>query len=325
MLDNMKPLGTESFEGKDVLVTGGAGFLGSWICETLLTMGANVEIIDNFSSGQRANLPRNARVDALDVSKIFPKGKYDYIIHGASRASPDEYQAHPVDTVRTNAIGMLNVLESARKYDSTVLLMSTSEVYGNARVIPTPETYWGEVNPIGIRSCYDEGKRYAEAAAMAYVRQYGLGVVIIRIFNTYGPRIRADGYYARALPKFIASALAGEPITVYGDGTQTRSFTYVSDTVRGILLALAKPDAKNKCINIGNNVETSIIELARLVIRMTDSASQIVFKDLPADDPQRRCPDIRLAKSLLNWEPEVTLEEGLAHTIQWFKQHQPRV
>lgn len=314
----------DEFRDLKVLVTGGAGFLGSWVAESLLALSAEVAVLDNFAGGLRVNVdhmlgnPRFRLIEA-DVSTWEPVGHFDYVVHAASRASPEEYQAHPVETLYANSVGTLRILEYARRSGCRLLYTSTSEVYGDAEVIPTPETYWGRVNPVGVRSCYDEAKRFAEAAIAAYVRQYGVDAVIVRIFNTYGPRIRGDGYYGRVIPRFIAQALRGEPVTVNGDGSQTRSFTYVSDTVRGLLRALASANARGQYLNIGNTVETTILEVAKLVLKVTDSNSKIVFQELPQDDPKRRCADISLAKRVLSWAPEVTLETGLKQTLKWLQ------
>ena len=231
----------EFFTEKKVLVTGGAGFIGSWLCDVLLDFGAQVTALDDFSTGRMKNidhLMQNAKFKLIksDVCKFKGKEKLDIILHMAGHASPDEYQVHPIETLQTSAVGTKNMAELARKNDATLLFASTSEVYGDAEVVPTPESYWGKVNPIGPRSCYDEGKRFAESLLMAYSKQYGLDVRVPRIFNSYGPRLREDGLYGRAMSRFISQALTGEPITVYGDGKQTRSFCYVTDTVTGLLL-----------------------------------------------------------------------------------------
>jgi UDP-glucuronate decarboxylase len=212
------------------------------------------------------------------------------------------------------------MLELARKNDARVIFASTSEAYGDAQIIPTPETYWGNVNPVGLRSCYDEGKRFGEALCMAYNRMYGLDVRIVRIFNTYGPRLRSDGFYGRALSRFIDQALSGRDITVYGNGDQTRSFCYVTDTLRGILLAAIAREMKGQVVNIGNPTEVSILELAENIKALTRSSSEITFHPRPSDDPQRRCPDISKARGILGWSPTTTLEEGLRNTIEWFRQ-----
>jgi UDP-glucuronate decarboxylase len=238
----------------------------------------------------------------------------------AGHASPDEYQKHPIETLQTSALGSFRMAELARKNDAALLFASTSEVYGDAEIIPTPEVYWGKVNPIGPRSCYDEGKRFAEALLMAYNKQYGLDVRVPRIFNSYGPRLREDGLYGRALSRFIQQALTNQPITVYGDGKQTRSFCYITDTVTGLLLLTTTPMAKGEAVNIGNSQEKTILELAAKIKDVTKCKSKIIFQPLPKDDPQRRCPDTHKLEKLVKWKPTVNFEDGLKETIYWFKQ-----
>jgi UDP-glucuronate decarboxylase len=313
-----------SFESKKVLVTGGAGFLGSWMCDALHKLGAEVACLDNLSTGKLENVnhligEKNFEFLKQDVVELKTNKKFDYILHLASRASPEEYQQHPNETLLANSVGSLNLLELARQCDATIFYASSSEVYGDAKVVPTPESYWGYVNPIGARSCYDEGKRFGEALFMAYRREYGLDVRIARIFNTYGPRLREDGAYARALSRFIAQALANREITVYGDGSQTRSFSYVSDTITALLLLLKSERAKGEVLNVGNPDEITILELAEEIKGLTKSKSRITFQPLPPDDPKRRCPSIDKAKRILGWEPKVTLKEGLIKTVKWFK------
>jgi len=307
--------------GKRVLVTGGAGFLGSWLCEALVEMGAHVTCLDNLSTGSIENISHlmgkeNFSFLKEDVCKSCPEG-FDYIVHGASIPSPDDYMRRPVETMLPNSIGLLNCLESARKSDSVLLYMSTSEVYGDADLIPTPEHYWGRVNPIGPRSCYDESKRFGEALCMSYLREYGVDVRIARIFNTYGPRMDLSARYARVIPRFIIQALRNEPITVHGDGRQTRSFCYVSDMIKG-LLKLLLSDCKGEVVNLGGEEEISIIELANLIKELTSSSSSIIFLPAREDDPRRRKPDISKAKNL-GWRPSVPLRDGLALTIEWFR------
>ena len=308
---------------KKVVVTGGAGFLGSWLCDLHVSAGAEVLAVDNLSTGRIQNVDhlRNQSVftfQNLDVITFDAVTNTDLIFHFASRASPEEYQLHPIETLAANADGTKKLLEFARKADSTFVYASTSEVYGDAELVPTPETYWGKVNPNGPRSCYDEGKRYGEALCAAYRKEYGIDVRIVRIFNTYGPRLRADGAYGRAVSRFITQALKGDDVSVFGDGKQTRSFCYVTDTISGILKIAYTDAAKGETINIGNPNEISIIEVAKLIARLVSTKSNIRFKDLPADDPKRRCPDISKAKRLLGWYPRVDLEEGLQKTIEWF-------
>jgi UDP-glucuronate decarboxylase len=312
------------FWGKLVLVTGGAGFIGSWLCDVLVSFGAEVDCLDNLSTGKQENIDHlleksKFRFINEDVCAFKTDLKYDYILHLASRASPEEYQKHPIETLQANSIGSYNMLELARKHDARILFASTSEVYGDADVFPTPESYWGRVNPVGPRSCYDEGKRFGEALFMAYHRLYGLDVRVARIFNSYGPRLRAEGAYGRAISRFITQALANKPLTVYGDGTQTRSFCYITDTIIGLLLLLANEGARGEVVNVGNAEEVTILELAQSIKQLTGSASPITFHPLPEDDPRRRCPDIGRAESLLGWKPKINLEEGLDRTVRWFQ------
>ena len=315
----------ELFKGSKFLITGGAGFIGSWLCDIIISLGGTVTCIDNLSSGRINNidhLRESLRFKFIkeDVSRPSAlDGNYDFILHLASRAAPEEYQRHPIETLLANSLGSLNTLELARRCDATILFSSTSEIYGDAEIIPTPETYWGNVNPIGVRSCYDEAKRFGEALFMAYYRQYGLDVRIVRIFNTYGPRMRGDGPYGRVIPKFIMQALRGQDITVYGDGTQTRSFCYITDTTTAMILTLIRDKARGEVINVGNPEEIMIIELARTIKKLTGSPSKITFHPLPPDDPKRRRPDITKAKKILGWEPEIKVKYGLARTIDWFK------
>lgn len=314
------------FEGKRVLVTGGAGFIGGWLCDVLMSFDAEVACLDNLLTGKMKNIdhllekPKFEFINE-DVCTFKSDVKYDFVLHLASRASPEEYQQHPIETLQANSLGSYNMLELARKKDATILFTSTSEVYGDAQVVPTPESYWGNVNPIGPRSCYDEGKRFAEALFMAYQREYGLDMKVARIFNSYGPRIRADGAYARVVSRFITQALANQPITVYGDGTQTRSFCYITDTTLGIMLLLINQKAKGETVNIGNSEEVTILELAKKTKRLIKSTSSLTFHAMPEDDPTRRCPDISRAERLLGWKPKIGLEQGLVRTIRWFKEN----
>ena len=317
-------LGKNPFEEKKVLVTGGAGFLGSWACDVLVRLGAGVTCLDNLSTGKLENVDHlmgknNLEFLNRDVTSFETQEKFDYVMHLASRASPEEYQQHPVETMLANSLGSLNVLELARRCDAIVLFASSSEVYGDAELVPTPEDYWGNVNPVGVRSCYDEGKRFGEALFTAYHREHGSDIKIARIFNTFGPRLRADGTYARALSRFIVQALANRDITVYGDGSQTRSFCYVSDTITALLLQMSCGEAEGEVINIGNPGEIRILELAQRIKALTGNGSGITFHPLPLDDPRRRCPNIKKAKKLLGWQPKVSLEEGLTKTIKWFE------
>ena len=313
----------DAFEEKKVLVTGGAGFIGSWLCDVLFEFGADVTALDDFSTGRMKNIEhlkkKSFKLVKSDVCKYQSAEKFDFILHMAGHASPDEYQAHPIETLQTSSLGTFAMAELARKTDATLLFASTSETYGDTEVIPTPETYWGKVNPIGPRSCYDEGKRFAEALLMAYKKQYGLDVRIPRIFNSYGPRLREDGLYGRAMSRFIQQAITNQPITVYGNGKQTRSFCYITDTVTGLMLLTITPKAKGEVVNIGSSQEKTIFELATKIKDITKCKSEITFHPLPMDDPKRRCPDINKLERLVNWKPTVNFEEGLKETINWFK------
>lgn len=312
------------FEGKSALVTGGAGFIGSWLCDVLTSLDAQVVCLDDLSTGVQRNIghlkgnPR-FRFMKADVCTFKTREDFDYILHMASHASPEEYQTQPIETLRANSIGSANMAELARREDAAILFASTSEIYGDAKVVPTPETYWGNVSPIGPRSCYDEGKRFAEALFMAYHRQYGLNVRIARIFNSFGPRLREDGLYGRAVSRFITQALTGRPITIYGDGGQTRSFCYITDTVTGLILLMLNEKAKGEAVNIGSPEEKTILQLAEKVKELARSKSRLTFHPLPKDDPKRRCPDTTKMEKLLAWKPKVSLEEGLKRTISWFQ------
>jgi len=317
-------LSEHHFSGKNVLVTGGAGFLGSWIVDILLGLDARVTCLDNLSTGMIASIDHNLEDSKFcfvqgDVISFDGDQKYDYLLHLASRVSPEEYQQRPIDTLLANSLGNQRMLELARKMDSRLLYASSSEVYGDAQLVPTPEDYWGYVNPVGPRSCYDEGKRFGEALITAYKKEYDVDARIARIFNTYGPRIRATGSYARVVPRFIRQALTGKPMTVYGNGSQTRSFCYVADTILGLLLLLSTTKAQGAIINIGASQETTILDLANTIRKLTGSKSQITFSDLPIDDPKRRCPNIQEAKRTLDWIPTVSQEDGLRKTIEWFR------
>jgi UDP-glucuronate decarboxylase len=312
-----------SFKDKHVLITGGAGFLGSWICDVLVNQGAHVTCFDNLSSGLSENIShlsdkRNFTFNKRDVTKPFKlEGKLDLVMHMASRASPFEFEEFPLEILQANTIGILNALEIAREHQAIFLFTSTSEVYGNPSIVPTPETYYGNVNPIGIRGCYDEGKRCGEAFVMAYKKQYKLNIRIARIFNTYGPRMRADGIYGRVAPRFISQALNNKPITVFGDGKQTRSFCYITDQIEGLLRLASSENAAGEVVNIGNDEEFTVLELAHEIISLIDSNPEITFSPLPEDDPLRRCPDITKARNLIDWHPKVRLKEGIRKTIEW--------
>jgi len=304
-----------------VLVTGGAGFLGSHLCERLLREGWDVVCIDNFFSGHKNNIRpfvAHPYFELIRHDVIHPLFvEVDRIYHLACPASPIHYQMNPIKTVKTNVMGTINMLGLAKRIKSRILLTSTSEIYGDAKVHPQPETYWGNVNPIGVRSCYDEGKRVAETLMMDYHRQNKVDIRIVRVFNTYGPRMAVDD--GRVVSNFIVQALRGEPITIYGDGSQTRSFCYVSDLIEG-LRRMMDQDMTIGPINLGNPVEFTILELAEKVVKLTRSRSKFVHKPLPSDDPVRRWPDIAIAKTKFGWEPKVSLDEGLARTIEYFRE-----
>ncbi|MBS3096730.1 SDR family oxidoreductase [Candidatus Woesearchaeota archaeon] len=309
---------------KNVLLTGGAGFIGSHLCDFLLSKGFKVICMDNLITGNLKNINhlrqnKDFKMVNHDVSAhITLEEDLDYVLHFASPASPIDYQKIPIQTLKAGSLGTHNTLGLALAKKAKYMLASTSEVYGDPLVKPQPETYWGNVNPIGPRGCYDEAKRFAEALTIAYHRIHKLDTRIVRIFNTYGPRMRKND--GRAVPNFIAQALKNQPITVYGSGKQTRSFCFISDLIEGIF-RLMKSNIDNP-VNLGNPQELTILELAEIIKESTKSSSKIVFKKLPKDDPQIRCPDISLAKSKLKWEPKISLDEGLNKTIGFFKDRQ---
>jgi UDP-glucuronate decarboxylase len=289
-----------------------------------MSLDVEVTCLDNLSTGINRNIDHlfgKSKFDFVneDVCTFGTKGEFDYILHMAGHASPEEYQVHPIETLRASSLGSVNMAELARRLDATILFASTSEVYGDAEVVPTPETYWGKVNPIGPRSCYDEGKRFAEALFMAYHKEYGLNVKVVRIFNSFGPRLREDGLYGRAMSRFIKQALANKPITIYGDGTQRRSFSYISDTVTGLILLATNEKAKGEVVNVGNAQEITILRLAKKIRELTKSKSSLTFHPLPEDDPKRRCPDTNKMEKLLGWKTKISLEQGLKRTIMWFR------
>ena len=306
---------------KQILVTGGAGFIGSHLCERLLKDGNNVICMDNYFTGCKQNVVHlldNPYFELVRHDVTFPYYvEVDEIYNLACPASPIHYQFDPVSTTKTSVIGAINMLGLAKRTKARILQASTSEVYGDPFVHPQEESYWGNVNPIGVRSCYDEGKRCAETLFMDYHRQNKVDIRIIRIFNTYGPRMRPDD--GRVVSNFIVQALKGEDITIYGDGKQTRSFQYVDDLIEGMVRMMASEDFTGP-VNLGNPREFTMIELAELVLKMTNSKSKKIFTPLPADDPKQRKPNISLAKEKLNgWEPNIRLEEGLVETIKYFK------
>lgn len=309
--------------GKRALVTGGAGFLGSHMCDRLLEDGYTVICLDNLYTGSQSNIEhllKNPQFTFVVHDIIYPfdpEIPIDEIYNFACPASPPHYQRDPIQTIKTSVLGAFNLVELCKKYNAKLFQASTSEVYGDPFEHPQKESYWGNVNPIGIRSCYDEGKRCAETILFDSFRQYHLKIKVARIFNTYGPRMdRDDG---RVVSNFITQAINHEPITIYGDGTQTRSFCYVSDLIEGIRLLMETPDSFIGPVNLGNSGEFTMLELADRVVNMTKSQSQIVFKPLPSDDPKKRRPDINIADKVLNWHPYIKLEQGLQETIFYFQ------
>jgi dTDP-glucose 4,6-dehydratase len=304
-----------------ILVTGGAGFIGSHLCQKLLASNYKVICLDNFITGSRKNLEpflqdKNFRLKVCNVSNYIDiPGKLDYVLHCASLASPKDYSDFPIQTLKVGSLGTHNALGLAKKKRAVFVLFSTSEVYGDPLEHPQKESYWGHVNSVGVRGCYDESKRFAEALTMAYHRVHKLDTKIVRIFNTYGPRMRHDD--GRVVPNFIDQALKGKALTVYGRGRQTRSFCYIDDLIEGILRLMLSD--QNLPINLGNPHEFTIRQLVKLVLKLTGSKSKVVYRKLPQDDPQQRQPDITKAKKLLAWKPLVRLEDGLERTISWFR------
>ena len=307
-----------------VLITGGAGFLGSHLCDRLLAEGHEVICIDNLRTGRKENIAgllarRDFAFLQQDVTEpFFVEGKVDAVLHFASPASPKDYLEHPIHTLKVGGPGTYHALGLAKAQGAIFILASTSEVYGDPEVNPQPETYWGHVNPVGPRSVYDEAKRYAEAMTVAYQRAHGLRTRILRIFNTYGPRMRLND--GRALPTLMSQALRGEPLTVYGDGSQTRSFCYVSDLVEGIYHLLLISDPAPLLLNLGNPEEVTLRQLAQEILEISGSRSQVVFQPLPEDDPKRRRPDVHRAQQILGWEPRVARREGLQKTLAYFRE-----
>ena len=319
----------------NIIITGGAGFIGRHLCEFLLNKGDNIICVDNLGSGDRKNIKEfeekeNFVFIEFDITKTLEEfekilenkgfvgeNKINQIYHLASRASPNDYQEFPVETALSNSLGLNNMIKLSMKHNAVILFSSTSEAYGQPKVHPQPETYWGNVNPVGIRSCYDESKRFGEALLMAYHRKFNAKVKIIRIFNTYGPKMRKDD--GRVIPNFIQQALNNNEITIYGNGEQTRSFCYVTDLVEGIVKMMNSAEIGPK--NLGNPREMTILECAQKVIDAADSNSKLIFNSLPEDDPTKRQPDISSARQFLDWEPKIEFEEGIKKTIEWFKEN----
>ena len=303
----------------NIVITGGSGFVGSYLCEKLINDGHEIIVVDNLLTGSTENinhLMHNENFSFIEhdvQNHIEIENKVDYVLHFASAASPKAYTEHPVNTLKAGSVGTINTLGLAKKHDAEYLLASTSEVYGDPLISPQTEEYWGNVNPNGERSMYDEAKRFAEAAVATYSRSYDLKTKIVRIFNTYGPRMQLND--GRVVTNFIVQALRNEHITIYGDGSQTRSFSYVEDTVAGIISLMNS--SEYDVFNIGNPNEMTVGQLAEKIIKLTDSTSEIKYLELPNDDPKQRKPDITKAKTKLNWEPKVNLEDGLTKTIKW--------
>ena len=304
-----------------ILITGGAGFIGSHLCERFAAGGHEVACVDNFITGRERNLSAVQssplfRLIRHDISRpLEVPGPLDYVLHFASPASPPDYLRYPIQTMKVGSLGTLNALGIAKAKRARFLLASTSEVYGDPQEHPQRESYWGHVNPVGPRGVYDEAKRFAEALTMAYYREHEVDTRIVRIFNSFGPRMRKED--GRAIPNFITQALAGSPLTVFGDGSQTRSFCYISDLVEGITRLM--DNNIHQPVNVGNPQEMTLLEMARLIVKLTGSRSSLEFRPLPKDDPKVRCPDITRARETLHWQPKVSLEEGLGKTIAWFQ------
>jgi UDP-glucuronate decarboxylase len=316
----------EAFQGKSVLVSGGSGFLGSWTCDALSQVGSRIICLDNLSTGVFENVEhlkgtRGFEFEQTDVCTYSRNPRVDMIFHLASRPAPEDYQKHPVETALANATGTDKMLDLARKNDARVLYSSSSEVYGDPEIFPTPESYEGKVDPLGPRSCYEEGKRFGEALCKAYHDQYGLDVRIGRLFNSYGPRLRPDGLYGRVVSRFIRQAQQGEDITVFGDGSQTRSFCYVADSVTGVLRFTEKSRPSAQVLNIGNDEERKILYLAETVKKLTRSSSKIRYLPFPAGDHRRRLPDTRRSIKEIDWSPKTNLEAGLNRTISWLRKN----
>ncbi len=303
----------------NILIFGGNGFLGSHLAEFCLKNGFKVTVIDDLSTMDRINIQNGVKFIRAKVETYNDEEEYTHVVHLAARPSPEDYIDHPLDTLSSNSWGTQNAMEIARRSGATFMYTSSSEVYGNASVIPTPETYYGYVNPNGIRSCYDEGKRFSEALIMSYHRYYKIDTRIQRPFNVYGPRIREDGQYGRVIPRFVKAALNDEDIIIFGDGKQTRSFLYIDDWVSATWKFLTMRDLSGTVLNIGATKEISINDLAARILELTRSKSKIVYKPSRVDDPTRRSADISLARKLIGFEPAIDLDKGLSKTISWFK------
>ncbi len=302
-----------------MLVSGGNGFLGSYLVERAMNEGFYVTVVDDMSTMSEKNIPDNVEFIKKKIEDFYTNKKYDYYIHLAARPSPDDYVIHPVETILSNSLGTYRMLEMARKHKGKFFYTSSSETYGDSEIIPTPESYWGRVNFTGIRACYDESKRFSEALALSYHREYGLDVRIERPFNVYGPRIRIDGQYGRVIPRFISQALKNEDITIHGDGLQTRSFLYIDDWLDATWKFIMDDNLAGEIMNIGSDSEITIRDLAYKIKDITKSSSKIVYLENRPDDPRRRAADITKARKLLKWKPKVSLDEGFLKTIEWIR------
>jgi UDP-glucuronate decarboxylase len=304
---------------KRMLISGGNGFLGSHLTDKALSEGIEVTIVDDLSTSKEVQVPKEVRFFRQKIETFKTNEKFDFVVHLAARPSPEDYIRNPLSTIDSNDIGTRNMLEIAKNNNATLLYTSTSEVYGDPKILPIPETYFGYVNPNGIRSCYDESKRFSEALCKAYERQYAVDVRIERPFNVYGPRIREDGFYGRVIPRFIDQALHNQPITVHGDGTQTRSYLYYTDWIDATWKFLNEKEAQGAVLNIGSSEEISVMDLAKRIITLTKSKSKISHLPPREEDPKRRAADSSRARELLKWHPEIALDEGLVKTIEWLK------
>lgn len=303
-----------------LLLAGGNGFLGTYLANKAVENGFQVTVIDDLSTSRVSEVPKEVEFIKTRIERYSGKRRFEFVVHLAARPSPEDYMSHPVATLTSNSLGTMKMLELSRASDSVFMYVSSSEVYGNAKVIPTPEDYSGSVSTIGPRGCYNEGKRYSEALAMAYHREYGLDVRIQRPFNIYGPKIREDGFYGRVIPRFINQCLENEPITIFGNGKQTRSFLYVDDWLAGSWKFLVEPRLSGIVLNLGSDQEITINELAELIIRLIPCKSTIKYLEPRSDDPTRRSAEISRALDLLGWKPEFTLVEGLKKTIEFFRE-----
>ena len=301
------------------LISGGNGFLGYHLSKEFIKRGFDITIVDDLSTSKASDLLDEVTFYSKRIEDFSTEDKFDYVVHLAARPSPEDYISSPVETILSNSFGTRVMLEIARRSNATFMYTSSSEVYGNASILPTPESYYGYVNPNGIRSCYDESKRFSEAMIMAYRRQYNMNVRIQRPFNVYGPRIREDGIYGRVIPRFIMQALENADITVHGDGLQTRSFLYIDDWVNASMKFLFADSPEHEILNVGSDSEITVMDLAKLIIEMTKSRSRVIHTEAREDDPRRRSADLTRVKSVLGWSPAVNVRDGLERTIKWFR------